>query len=103
MGLTKQQKLDLIDRTIAFLRIGWTRYVYATNKSGYPVFPDSPQACNWCAQGAVHKASNELLGKHAELWWFRNPRVLAAMNDTAESVDEVIAYFMARRKEVEAT
>ena len=38
----------------------WTKGVLARDHSGNEVAPDSPDACQWCAIGAVEKAAEEV-------------------------------------------
>lgn len=50
----------------------WTSNTWARDKSGEPVMPQNPQACSWCARGAVEAVCDRDHGQvtSAERWLF---------------------------------
>ena len=47
---------------------GWTQKAYARDANGDVVFPKDPNACEWCAMGALDAANPEGFRRFLELW-----------------------------------
>jgi hypothetical protein len=47
-------------RALLAKRGGWTKGSYAKDKQGNAVTEDSPEACSFCAQGAIYRAIYDL-------------------------------------------
>lgn len=59
---SKGSKLEILSRAREIInkRENWTRKVWAADKNGVSVQPDSSSATCWCAIGALVKAQGEL-------------------------------------------
>lgn len=105
--MTKLEKETLEKAIIVLQENEWTKEFSARNKSGYEVPADSPQACSFCAYGAILKASPDVVVSVSllnNLCKFIDDTVtiptaqfwvtpLFAFNDAAESKEEVIQLF----------
>ena len=50
----------LLECAATFVERGWCKESNARTEYGHPTSADSPNACCWCAQGALHAASHEV-------------------------------------------
>jgi hypothetical protein len=51
---------DTLNRAAALLESSpdaWTKNEFAHDRAGNPVKPKAPQACSWCALGAIKKVA----------------------------------------------
>lgn len=71
----------------------WTQFAFARSAGSGQVSPRSRQAVRWCAAGALHAVTTNLLGESlAFLEGFVEDRSLAAYNDSHRHA-EVVALF----------
>lgn len=59
----------------------WVRGKMAIGVNGYPTYPHSPEACKWCAYGAVHKISGGEYGV-SRAFYYSFGRYLSSINDS---------------------
>ena len=75
----------------------WTTKVYARDAGGIECPPIDPDACTWCALGAIHRAARELYGANDETWESADSvtAFLAGLidEDSPASHDETVANF----------
>lgn len=52
----------LAKRSAELIRKGWVKYKEAQDAQGRHVTPESPDACKFCASGAIKRSTKELNG-----------------------------------------
>lgn len=60
--MSKSIEEVVIERALEILEKGWCREAYAEDVDGWPVSPYSKQAVAFCAEGAIKRATQEMLG-----------------------------------------
>ena len=64
--MNPERTREILTTAIQYLDRGWTQGDDAIDEKGKPVPPRSPEACSWCAIGAISAAMGDpyLKGEH---------------------------------------
>ena len=61
----------ILNRAAELVTQGWCKMTAAKDELGRHVPPTHPNACRWCATGAIDKAVDDIipnLGRHEQAW-----------------------------------
>ena len=88
---------EILQEAHSYIEKGWTQKAYARDAGGKPVDAKDPDACSWCAVGALQVANSEQ-GRLVELWRFLDSFIdqplSSGFNDHPETTqDDVLNLF----------
>ena len=83
MEITEQEIQGVFNRTLEYIKQGWTKHTMAINVDGDYTDFDAPDACNWCLEGALHLAVKECGNEidTSSIYLSCHSRIVAVIND----------------------
>ena len=73
----QQAVYDVLQKAHDYVARGWTQGPFAVDKNNQPVTAVSPDACKWCASGALHRAFYDITPFH-DYFVDEKQRIIAA-------------------------